>query len=77
VTFEQAIGLADNISTALIVVFLAYGVWKKHIVVGWTYIDCETEKKELRTLLNDNAAKTEAKVERLEQERYTSVRHTP
>lgn len=69
-TLEQALSLADNISTALIVVILAYGLWKKHIVIGWTYVNCEVEKGELRTLLNSVAAKTEAKVEKLEQERF-------
>lgn len=69
-TFEQLAQVADNIGTALIIVILAYGFWKKHIVIGWTYINCETEKNELRTLLNTSAAKTEAKVERLEQERF-------
>jgi hypothetical protein len=69
-TLDQAVAIADNISTALLVIVLAYGFWKKHIVIGWTYINCETEKNELRTLLNNNAAKTEAKVERLEQERF-------
>ena len=69
-SFDQAVSLADNISTALIVVLLGYGLWKKHIVIGWTYINCETEKSELRTLLNSAAAKTEAKVEKLEQERF-------
>lgn len=66
---NAALQLADNLGVAVVAVILAYAIWKGHLVPGWVHNDCTAENKELRTLLNAHASRTEARVDKLEQER--------
>jgi hypothetical protein len=68
-TIQEALELIKTGGSTAIFIFIAYGLWKKHIVIGWIYDKCEAENKELRALLNTHATRTEARVDMLEQER--------
>jgi hypothetical protein len=60
---------ADKLGVIAGMVLLAYALWKKALVPGWVYDQCEVENKELKALLNAHASRTEARVATLEQER--------
>lgn len=46
----------------------AVALWKRVIVLGWVYEQCVAENQSNRQLLSANAARVEAKLERLEDE---------
>jgi hypothetical protein len=68
-TIDQFFQVVDNIGTIFLMVAIGYGLWKRHLVIGWVFEACHTENVELRNLLNAHAAKTEQRVASLEQER--------
>jgi hypothetical protein len=60
---------ADKLGVIAGMIILCYAIWKKHLVPGWVYDQCEKRLVSLETLLNAHAARTEARVDTLEQER--------
>lgn len=66
---QQVFEFIDKAGTIGLAIGVAYGLWKRHIVLGWVYGECEMRLQNLDVLLNAHAAKMEAKIERLEAER--------
>lgn len=73
----QILDIIDKGGSAAIVIFVAIGLWKKEIVLGWVYRDLEKQCEELRTLLATHAERTEKRVDMLEQERDRRYASTP
>lgn len=67
--FPLLLEAADKLGVIVGMVIIAYGLWKKQLVPGWVYEQCEKERAELKALLETHATRTEARVQMLEQER--------
>jgi hypothetical protein len=67
-SFNAALEFINKAGTLGTFLLIAAALWKKQLVLGWQYAEKDEELETCRIVANAYATKTEAKLERLEQQ---------
>lgn len=61
--------IADRAGAVFLLLLFIIALWRRYIVMGWSYSDCTSERDVCRKIASDRAAKLESDLDRLRDER--------